>query len=139
MLGTSGGNRSQKSCGQISKPHESELNSQTPQLGGHVRLPRASQPPLGQAPAGARPSSALPPSRWRGGVGVRGEVGLLGGHLHPRWHPHSPSPGSPGLPVARPPTSLPARPDGPSPDTPSVLRVSTSRGSPQHLLFPLEL
>lgn len=61
MLGTGGRNRSQKSCGQMRKPHESELNSQTPQLSAHVQLPRASQHPrLLQAPEGTRPPPSYP-------------------------------------------------------------------------------
>lgn len=70
MLGTGGGNRSQKSCGQISKPHESELNFQTPQLSAHVGLRRARL----SLPSGGRQQGPAPPrdpqADGRGGVGV---------------------------------------------------------------------
>lgn len=123
MLGTGGRKRSQKSCGQISKPHESELNSQTPQLSAHGRIPWASSLPLVQAPEGARPPQRHPRADGQGGAGVRvASVPAL-------WAPPAPAQAS----------SLPIGPEFPSPNTPSVLWVGTAGGNPWHLLFPLDL
>lgn len=85
------GKRSQKSCGQISKPHESELNSQTPQLSAHGRLPRASSLPLCRRLKAPGLPSVTPEQMGRVEQGSGWPVCLLCGHPQPLlWPPACP-------------------------------------------------
>lgn len=133
MLGTGGRNRSQKSCGQMRKPHESELNSQTPQFSAHVQLPRASQHSrLVQAPEGTRPPPCYPRADGQGRAGVRvASVTAL-------WTP-SPCPGLLALlisPCLSPPPTCLLGLSSP-PQTPQACSGSAQRGAAPSTSCPL--